>query len=78
MIEGVVKLGAELNLQALDRSIEVLVERNVSLVQGWSAARIAAGVAERAKQIAGSILDGRKNEGAKVDVVDVAGVGCAV
>jgi hypothetical protein len=78
VIEGIVELSAELNLKALDGSIEVLVERNVSLVQGWSAARIAAGVAERAKHIAGGILDRGKNEGRQVDVVDVAGVGCAV
>jgi len=78
VIEGIVELGAELNLQALDGRIEVLVERNVSLVQGWRAARIAAGVAERAKHIARGILDRGKNEGRQVDVVDVARVGCAV
>lgn len=78
VIEGIVELGAELNLQALDGGIEILVERNVSLIQGWGAAWIAAGVAERAKHVTCGILDGRKNEGRQVDVVHVARVGRAV
>ena len=50
VVEEVVELGAELNFQALDRSAEVFVEREVGLVERRGAARIAAGIAKGAKQ----------------------------
>ena len=78
MVEEVVELGTELHLQALDGGVEIFVEREVGLIEGRRPARIAAGITERAKRIAGSILDWGQNEGVEVDVVDVARVGCTV
>ena len=57
--------------------VNFLLTARSDLVEGRRAARIAAGVAEGAEHVAGSILDRRQNERAEVDVVDVAGVGCA-
>jgi hypothetical protein len=54
VVEDVVELGAELDLQALDGRAEVLVEREVGLVEGRGAAGIAAGVAEGAEHVAGA------------------------
>ena len=78
VVENVVELCAELHLQALNGGAEFLVEREIGLVEGRCAARIAAGIAERAEHIAGAVLDRGKNEGGEVDVVDVARVGGTV
>src|ERR1700679_2029429 len=78
VVEDVVELCAEFDLQALEGRVELLVEGEVSLVEGRSAARIAAGIAEGTEHIAGSILDRGKNKGVEVDVVDVSRIGRAV
>ncbi len=62
VVEDVVELRAELNLQALDRSRELLVEREVSLVERRCAARVAAGIAEGLSTLpAASLIGGRTN-----------------
>jgi hypothetical protein len=75
VIEDVVELSAELNLQTLDRRGELLVQREVSLIERGSAGWVAAGVAEGLRVRSRRVLDGRQNEGIQVDVVYVAGVG---
>jgi hypothetical protein len=78
VVEEVVELGAELELHALDGSVEFLVEVEVGFVEGRGAAGVAGGVAEGAEDVAGCVLGRRQDEGGVVDVVDVAGVGGAV
>lgn len=58
MIKGVVHFSAELNLQALERSVDVLVERKISRLVGRCSARVTAFVAEGAQQRAAGALGG--------------------
>ena len=78
MVEDVVELGAELHFEALNRCGELLIQGQVSLIEGGCTAWVAGGVADWAQVIAGSILDGRQDEGIQVDVVDIAGIGGAI
>jgi len=78
VVEDVVGFGAELDLKVVDWRVELLVHVEVGFIEGWCASGIARGIAERAENIACSVLEGRQDEGVVVDVVVVAGVGCAV
>ena len=62
MVKDVVCLGTELNFQALQRRVELLVEREIGLVESRGTARIARRVTERAQQVSASVLS-RAREG---------------
>ena len=74
MVEEVVELGAELDLQALDRSIEVFVQGEIRLVESWCPTRVARSVAERTEHIACRILDRWQHKSRIVNVIHIAGV----
>src|ERR1700728_2475846 len=69
VVEDVVQFGTELNLDALKGGVELLVQSEIGLVEGWCPAGIATRRAERAELITGRVLDRRKNEGGEVDIV---------
>ena len=50
--EEVVDLGAELDLQIVDRSAELLVDVEIGFIEGRCAAGVAGGVAEGAEDVA--------------------------
>src|SRR5438874_8612138 len=73
VVEEVVELGSKLNPQSLYRSNELLVHRQIRLVECRAASGVAVRIAERALRHAAH-ADGRQRERGWIDVVYVSRV----